>query len=215
MTLSLQDFRDELRSSCGQDEDDLPNATADRFLNISWWELSDKVDFSEKEAISSFSLASGVRSYPTDSITTDINSIVMVQIRVDDEWVTMKKRDHNELMDGENVSPESYATPERYSKFENSLYFDPTPDKIYPSRISYLRTLDDIAVSGVTIPRVWQEFILLGALARVYRRKGDLQRSAAIRNERNELSLTAQTVKSRETVDLRTVGVQVLRQRYP
>ena len=148
-------------------------------------------------------------------MSSDINSITAVFLKVDDEWKPLKKRDFNQIMDG--LNDESYArgTPEEYSNYSTDIYLDPSPSEVVSIRVTYQRTLDDIISSGIPVPRVWEEFVILGALARVFRRKGDYTRSQLVRNERNELSLTSATVKARETIDYRQVGVSVLRQRYP
>jgi hypothetical protein len=208
-------FRDEVRAATGMDEDDLSNTIVDRFLNISWWELSDKVQFKEREAtIDGLSLA-GTQSYSISGLSSDINSLVSVFLKVDDEWIPLKKRDYDQILDGQNDTVYARGAPEEYSSFGGSIFFSPIPDKQYSFRVNYLRTLADISVSGVSVPQVWDEYIILGAVSRVFRRKGDYQRSAAVRQERNELTLTAQTVKAKETVDYRMVGVQPMRQRYP
>lgn len=215
MSLSLQTFRDEVRATTGMDEIDLPDTILDRFLNIAWWELADKVAFKEKEATVDANTVAGTQSYSISGLSSDINSLVSVFIKVEDEWTPVDKRDYDQILDGQNDNVYARGTPDKYSSYGGSIYFSPIPDKAYPFRITYLRTLADIAVAGVNVPQVWDEYIILGATSRVFRRKGDYQRSAAVRNERNELTLTAQTVKARETVDYRMVGVRPLRQRYP
>ena len=85
MGLSLQNLRDRLRKATGTDTDDLTNADADLYLNMSWWELQDKVNFREREFISEFTISEGDRSITLSDEITSLNHVISGSIRAADE----------------------------------------------------------------------------------------------------------------------------------
>jgi hypothetical protein len=217
MTLHIHDLRDELRETTGMDSDDLTDTVANRYLNLSWWELQDKIKFREKEGIADIATVAGTASYALTSIDAALDNVVSVNIlsRVGDDYAPLRKRDYTSILDGLNTSDSARGVPNEYAIHANLIYFDPIPDSPYTVRVLFRKTLANL-VSGVApVPQVWHEFIILGAAMRVFRRNGEYQKSAAIRMERDALILITVEDITKETEDFRHAGIQVYRQRYP
>lgn len=215
--MSLQDLRDELREILGVDIDDYSNVKVDRWLNLAWWELQDKIKLREKEGEASFSTVASQRDYAVNStISSDFENTEHVAILVDDEYVALKYTYYDNFMDKRNDSTDAQGTPEEYSRLGGDLFLWPTPDAVYTISVKYRRTLLDLAqTNGPPIPQPWHEFILLGGVMRGFRAMGEYNRSSAIRTERDSLMITALETETKEQRDYSMAGAIVLRQRYP
>ena len=217
MGLVLQDLRNDLRNMTGTDVFDLPDVDADRFLNMSWWELQDKVKFREKESQAEISLVAGVQNYTLASYNTSIESISYVSIRAITEtgYDPVLKREYENINDVLDTVVTNRGRPEWYARYGGDIYLCPIPDKAYILRLLFRKTLADLSVSGAPVPQVWHEFILLGGGYRVFRQIGEYKRSREIKAERDALSITTEDVPAKERVDYHQVGVRILKRRYP
>jgi hypothetical protein len=195
MGLDLSQLREELWENTGTDSYDYDASTLDRLLNLSWWEIQDKLGFREKEGEGTFNTVPSQESYPIAAITSDINSIQGVYLRQENEWVELDFKDHTSIMEGRS---DHTSTPIIYSRYNSNLYLHPAPDKVYSIKIKYLKTLDDLGSGGAPVPQSWHEIILLGAEYRLWRKMGDITRSSAIRNERDALIMTASVTPTQE-----------------
>lgn len=214
MSLSLQNLRDELRSTVGLDEDDADNVQVDRWLNLSWWELQDKVRFREKEGVLSFNTIIGTNSYILEGLAADFESTEQLVVTYENQNYPIRYRDHNTLLDKLNTDTNARGMPEEYYRLGGNLLLYPIPDKVYTLTLKYRKTLADIQAGGVSVPQSWHEFILLGGIMRAYRNIGEMNRAMMIRAERDSLALTMSDVEAREKSDLRLAGVRLLQNRY-
>jgi hypothetical protein len=216
MAISLHNLRDELRETTGMDETDLPDNIAERYLNLSWWELQDKVKFREKENRATLNLVAGTRSYLLTAIDPSIDNITSVAISQlnTTQFNLINKRDYHAILDESDSDTYARGVPSEYATYGTSIYFDPIPDAAHVAEIVYRETLQNIPAGGPPVPQVWHEFVLLGAIARVFRRNGEFQKSAAIRMERDALAVITVPDIVKETEDFRMVGIHVVRAPY-
>lgn len=217
MSLSLQELRDEVREITGLDEDDLPNPRLDKYLNLAWWELVDKVDFKEKEGVSSFSTVAGQINYNLTTIAADVDNVrrVTIQSSTLSDFTPLDKTDYRNIEDNLSTQTYSRGLPEKYSRYNTQIYLYPIPDSVYTVRVLYQKTLEDIATAGVPIPQVWHEFIYLGGAMRAARANNEFQQAKSIRAERDGLILTLSTTEAKETKDYSYAGARIIRPRYP
>lgn len=186
-------------------------------INHSYWELQDKVDLREKEAEYSFATTPGTASYSLASLISDYDFIFHVTGKSPDEneWFEILPTEYQNLKN--SLSEETYARglPERYSRWNANLILFPVPDEAYSITLLYKKALGDVGIAGPDIPEAWHEYVFLGALYRFFRELGEYTRAAAIRTERDALTLTVSTNREKERVDQKQYGVKILRQRYP
>jgi hypothetical protein len=170
MSLNLQEMRDELRDVLGVDDEDMPNARTDRYLNLAWWEVADKYNFLEKERESSISTVDGTRDYSTPVSIDAIQRLFITPDETGETPVHLKQM-------GKDVYAEKYIDnddakdePTHYLSWDhNTIRLYPTPDDEYVITIEYLITLDDLDSGGPIIPQSWHEIILQGAIWRGWR----------------------------------------------
>ena len=215
--MSLQDLRDELREILGVDIDDYSNVKVDRWLNLAWWELQDKIKLREKEGEASFSTVISQRDYAINStISSDFENTEHVAILISGTYVPLKYTYYDNFMDKRSDDSTARNTPAEYSRLGGDLFLWPTPDAIYTILVKYRRTLLDLSqTNGPPIPQAWHEFILLGGVMRGFRAMGEYNRSAAIRLERDSLMVTALETETKEQRDYSMAGIKLIRQRYP
>lgn len=217
MGLSLQNLRDRLRKATGTDTDDLTDADADLYLNMSWWELQDKVNFREREFISEFTISEGDRSITLSDEITSLNHVISGSIRAADEesYSPLVKKEYEDLQIRQSNATEEYDTPQAYARFNSDIYFWPVPDQDYVVQLQIRKTLDDLSTSGAPVPQVWHEFILYGAVYRFFMDLGEHRRAAAFRNQQESLAVTTQDDPTKERLGNAYSGVTILKRRYP
>jgi hypothetical protein len=216
MSMTLQEIRDELRRAAGVNSTTHPDSIIDPFIQRSYWELQDKVDFREKEAKLDFSLVVGTNVYSTTTLASDFDNIIHLSILPQDStaWVELDRKDFTYITDNRDDDTDARAQPEYYARFGSSIYFIPTPDYAYSVTMVYRKVLGDVGTSGPSIPTVWHEFVFLGALQRLYYTLGEFNRASAVRNERDSLIITTPTTSTKERMDSSRAGISILRQRY-
>lgn len=212
MSLSLALLREDLRTHLGMDSDDLPDADADRLLNRAWWPMAAQINFSEKETEYSFTTVDGTQEYnfPSDSdavervIIRDPDSNTWEPISKIDDWTMFDKQDDDED-----------AMPVYYSRRNNVFVFYPVPDAAYDVKVKYQQTLSDLQASGPGVPQEWHEVILWGAVSRGFFQLGDWNRGQQAQVQQATYLNSLKTQEERETIDRPTVGLRVLKRRYP
>lgn len=218
--ISLPSLRTELLEHLGLDEDDLDGETwstdtIDLLLNRAFWELSYKFPFREKETIVSFTTTEGTALYACPS---PFEALKMLSIEDPDTF------EHKQL---EKISKSTYENkfvnnpdgseedmPNAYVRESGNIRLHPTPDDTYTITMKYDTTLADLGNSNQTlsIPQVWHEIILFGAVWRGLKRLGDHARAAEFRKDQLSLLGSLEPVENKEKVDNRYAGLEVLRE---
>ena len=216
MGLTRSVLHDEIWESTGTDSSDLDTTVLDRMLNLSWWEIQDKLGFREKEGEGSFSTVAGTSAYDVSGISSDVESIqhVTIQNSTEDTWSPLIYKDKQWFMDERDDNAESEDVPEYYTRFGDEIQLFPTPAGIYTVRVKYLKTIADLITSGFPVPQPWHEIIRLGAEARVWYRLGDPARRDDTLRFRDSLVAGMTEVKVKENVSNRA-AISLLRAPYP
>lgn len=183
MGMTSQQLLSELRENTGTDIDDVPDDIALLLLNRSFWELLNKVHFTEKERVIPFSTMVGVKKYRTPVTFEAIIGITMIDptsqqfSRLDSVGEWTYDNEHNDDVI-------NYAQPTKYFRQEQYIVLEPTPDIVYNLNIRHNILLQDVDTAGseLTIPREWHEIILYGGCYRLFVRLGDLNRASQMRN---------------------------------
>lgn len=221
MTLSLANLRSELLSHLGVDVTDFPNGNTDLdlLINRSWWEIMDKLDFREKEAVSSYNTIVNQRLY---AIGTVFGSNVMDAIRKiaieqeeDEKELVLDQMTldvYNNLYNNDNTN--AAAQPTHYIRDGSSFYLYPTPDAIYSLTLYYQAILADIPSGGPVIPQSWGEVILYGAIWRGFLKLGDTNRGYSFKKTQMDLINTSTPVKAKELMDDPRAHLEVLGRDY-
>lgn len=212
MSLSLILLREDLRTHLGMDDDDLPNADADRLLNRAWWSLGSQLRFSSKDATHSFTTVAGTEEYP---IPTDSDAIQKVVIKetTEDEWSPVINIADWNMFELEAESPQQQPT--HFSRRGPNFVLWPTPDQEYDVRVKYLRTLADIQASGPEAPQEWHEVILWGAVSRGFYSIGDWTRGQQAQAQQSLMIASLDTQETKDHEDRVFSGLRVYRRRYP
>lgn len=216
MPLNQTQLRNQIWSATGTDSDDISGDELDTYLNLSWWEIQDKLGFREKEGTADFSTAAGTQAYDVSSISSDLESIqhVAIQNTGMTTWEPLHYKDYRYIVDNNDDSVDSRDLPEYYSRYNEYLYLLPIPSGIFTVRVTYLKTLDDLISSGYPVPQSWHEIIRLGAEARVWHSLGEPTRRNEAFAFRDSLATTATEVKVKENVS-KQAAISLLRAPYP
>lgn len=209
MTISVNTLVTELREHTGLDLTDLPDPDAILLLNRSWWEIMDLFEFREKEQTFVFNTVNGTRSYNVPSLFDAMQSL-----SIEDSNKSHKGLDpidpqvyENEYVDDTDAN----AMPIRYYREGSTVVLYPTPDDIYEITMKYLTTLADLAAGAVpAIPKSWHEIILFGGVYRAHMRAGEMQKASWYRKNQADMMNNRVPTKSKEEVDSRHWGLQVL-----
>lgn len=208
MGLSVNQLINELRATCGVDEDDLPMTDAELLLNRSWWDLTNKVDFRETEMSATFNTVAGAERYEIGPPFEAIHSISVYDSTVD-KWQLIDVFDTRVYDSNLKANTLERGLPTNYYRENKAIVMWPTPDAAYEIKIRYKITLADLAAGGSApvIPQEWHEIILLGAAWRCYQRLGDMARKDSIKNDWLGLINNTLDVKSEEKVDTKFARV--------
>lgn len=219
MGFDLPTLRSEVRNIVGMDTYDLVDVDLNLQMNMSWWELQDKINFREKEGIGTITTIAGQRGYQSfdNGVVMESLTHVTVTPRTGQGTadVTLVKIDYINIMNEVDSATTNRGMPTEYARYGASIYFNPVPDYAYTINLAYRKLLDDISLTGFIIPQAWHEFILLGACRRIFRRNGEYQKAAAIRADSDALTLTNIEKETKERVDFHEAGIQIKRARYP
>jgi hypothetical protein len=219
MGFDLTTLRSEIRNIVGMDSSDLPDTDVNLQMNMTWWELQDKINFREKEGSGNVLVFAGIREYAIFDTNSALESLTHVTITPatghGTQDVALKKIDYINGMEEVDYATTARGMPTEYARYGGSIYFFPLPDQQYTVNLAYRKLLDDVSITGLLIPQAWHEFILLGACRRIFRRNGEYQKAAAIRADSDALTLTNIEKETKEKIDYHFAGIQVMRARYP
>lgn len=217
MGLTLQNMRDQLRSHLGMDDLDIPDVDVDNFLNLSYWEITKKLNFREVEQYIDITLGIGTRTYPISSMNISFDSVrhVTIQDLDDESWRPVNQVDYTTISDTLDDTPEAYDEPIRYARFNDNIVFDPNPDQAYTVRVQYRESLGDLISSGPGVPEEFHEIILLGGVHRAWLSKGNYNRSEAVMQRQLSLVSTIIEIPTKENIDYQSAAGKIIRTRYP
>ena len=219
MSLTLQQMRDLVREGLGGlDEQDMGDPSVDRLLNLSFWELTSKFPFEEKNLRSEFSSVAGTENY---SLSTEIEAAGAIEMEafqgmsvVDDEG-----KAHALQSAAENWLETQYSTattfrgrPEYYVRRDDLIRLWPVPDDVYTIRVLLLRSLDTmvyLSVEQTGLPREWDELTVEGAITRGHYYNQDYKLAQQAENFRVMKVRTAQSTLAKEEEDSRYAGLIV------
>lgn len=211
MSLDLSDMRELLRQGLGGlDSQDLPDAEADRLLNMALWSIEDRFDFQTKETMASGTLVSGTE---TVSLPSDLDAITSVAVQEDqgNRWQKLDRTTQDFLDDHQDPDAESEAFPEKYLRRDAEIILYPTPDKAYSYRIALREAVASLAAAGDTpdLPRNWHEIVVEEAVVRghFYHQDYNLAQMAANFSVGHQRS--AVLSQNKEEEDSRRSGLEV------
>ncbi len=190
--LSLDDMRRLLRKGLGGlDIQDLPDLEADELLNMSLWDLSDRFSFKERECLKESNFTEGIREY---AVPNDLDAIIDISVQelddtadptVSSRWVPLERMSFKRDSELRNLGSDAEALPTRYVRRDRTITLDPTPDKDYPFRIIFWRTLASLlsgTVDTTGLPRNWDEIVVEGAIKRGHFYQQDYNEARAATN---------------------------------
>lgn len=213
MSLTLQNFRDELRDHCGVSDAEWPNATTDQLLNRSFWEIQDIYEFREEEETADIALVAGTSEY---NIEVDQDSIESVRILDNntDNWSAIQMEDDRQFTQNTSDATYTRAKPEYYVRRGNKIIFRNVPDTAYTVRVHYRKSLGDVLSSGTGIPQAWDEVVMYGAVWRGYAKLGDWNRKQMAKATQAELIQPKKSTEVKELGDTRMAGISFASRPY-
>ncbi len=213
MSLTLQQFRDELREHCGVDSVEWDNTATDKLINFSFWEICDLFEFREKEGTAILSAVNGTNDYLSPTDVDSIESITVLDNN-SDEWDPVTFLGDKEFEGLLSDRVDSRTKPTHYKIRNNEIVLYPTPETAYSLRVQYKRSLGDVLSSGTRLPQNWDEPILFGAIWRGFARLGDWNRKQSAKAAQAELIQPKKSREVKELEDTQMAGLQVPRRAY-
>lgn len=216
MTLNLSQLQTELWEATGTESRDLSTTILNRMLDLSWWEIQDKIGFREKQSSGTFPTVQGTDGYEISSISSDVEAVRRVYIQnIDSEaWEELPNKSYGNILAERSDSADAEAAPQRYARYENQIILDPIPDQAYTIKVIFDKTLVDADADGFPIPQAWIEIILRGAEARIWHRLGDPTRRDDTLKYRDSLVDGLSTTPVKESVS-KMAAISLPRARYP
>ncbi len=217
MGLTLQNMRDNVRTTLGVDDTDWLDPVVDSWINKSYWELDSKFPFREKEANSCFNTVIGTYVYTIGASNFESLQNLSVfdpsteqQRSIDRTTIDWMNQQYS-IVDSMRGIPTSYVRRE-----QKDLIFWPTPDAIYNISYEYLKILPDLVTgsSNPAFPRQWHEIVELGAEWRGFKAIGDTKRMIDSRNAQVTMIGSSVPVEAKEEFDSHRAGVQVIGRSY-
>ena len=217
--LTLQQMRNLLRKGLGGlSESDLSDIDADLLLNMSFWELSSKFPFEEKNLRTTFSTVAGTENY---SISAEINApgaVVLEAIQgmsvLDSEGKSHPlQRATEAFLEEEYSTATSYRSrPTHYVRRDDLIRLWPIPDDVYTIRVLMLRTLDTmvyLSIEQTGLPQEWDELTVEGAITRGHFYSQDYNLAQQAQNFQTMKVRTAQSTHAKEEEDSRYAGLVI------
>lgn len=168
-----------------------PVEQLDLYLNRSFWEIQNKFPLREKEVISTFSTIVGIRNYDVIFPTEAVKHIAIRKNNdggIGQEYpLEQITRDQYEQLYA--TTEDQWDIPVKYVREGCIIRMWPTPDEAYTIIIKRLVALSDLSNvnSTTTIPQVWDEIIMFGALWRFCVDLGDLNRVTYFKSLQGEM----------------------------
>lgn len=218
--LNLQEMRDLVRKGLGNITiQDLGNDEVDRFLEMSFWELEAKYPFKEKECRIEFPLVIGEHMYELPNFANlnpiDVEALQSVSVLDDDNTTHPLVRMTQTWWDTVYLHAKGsdyYALPRYYVRMDETLTLHPTPDRTYPIRIYFLKTLRTVIETPdePDLPRSWHEIVVEGAITRGLFYDQDYAEAAQAANFPLSKIRSSVPVKAKEEQDSHYSGLEVL-----
>ena len=216
--LTLQEMRNLVREGLGGlNEQDISDPQVDRLLNLSFWELTSKFPFEEKNIRADFPTVAGTGDY---SIATEINigGITLDALQnlsvLDSQGKThVIQRATEAWIETEySTDANSQAMPEYYVRRGDWIRLWPIPDDVYTVRVLLLQTLATLAyltVETTGLPREWDELTVEGAITRGHYYNQDYKLAQQAENFRVMKIRTAVSTQAKEEEDSHYAGLIV------
>lgn len=219
INLSRMEYR--VRKAVGiidTNDPDLPQADIDEYLNLSLWEVEDKMPFREKEVTSTLSTVAGTRQYTVPTPIECLREIAIVDPTTGQHspLMLMTPQDYESVYIDDTIDTSQQDAPTNYFPESNYITVWPTPDQVYTLVIRRNTLLTDLANASdvLAIPQVWTEVIILGG---VWRAQWDFGNKAGARETRKmQASLidSITPVPVKELGDTSFAGVDVFGRDY-
>jgi hypothetical protein len=213
MGLSVDQIDTELKELLGIDDDDYDLPTRLLWINRSFWEITAKFDFREKEGSYAFLSADGDNEY---TVPVDLEALQSIAITQSDgaSRTTLTRITKENYLNTYTSDFNLRAIPEHYYREGNKIILSPVPDDIYNIEIKYLKTLTDLISGGsVVLPQEWHELILFGAAYRGFLVMNDKVSAEFYRNQQTNLTASTIPTEAKEEKDSRFAAVDVVTRR--
>jgi hypothetical protein len=219
--LSLDRMRFLVRKGLGNlTEVDLPDLEVDELLNMSLWSLSERFPFKEKECVVEAPILAGVNSYGVPNLH-HLDALYSLAVRGEDgeaEKLARRSMDwieQNRQVEDPALAPEGgkRGRPQYYTRWRNTIFLHPIPDKDYIIRAAYWKTVPSLTEGSVEtpdLPRNWHEIVVEGAITMGHYYNEDYNLAQQAENFRIGHERTAINVTAKEERDSRVAGLQVL-----
>jgi hypothetical protein len=198
-----------------EDDPDLTNDDVDLYLNRAYWEVQDKFPFREKERRGTFVTQIGVRNYEMPKPFEALTGLSIVD-PVSGQHTPLdymeNDRYESEYQEGENF----YGTPQFYTRMDCFATLLPTPDKAYTLVLRRKIILTDLSSSNQlsSLPQVWDEILIFGAVWRGFFDFGDFARANQVKAHQVSLLDTIVPTPAKELGDTSRAGLEVLGREY-
>ena len=214
MIISTQSLIDELRLHLGEDEGDIPDNDALVLLNRSYTEIQDKYPFREKEVTATFPTVEAQRLYGVPAPFEALRQISILNPDTDIHEVLEKMS----ILDYENNYSEvstDEAMPTGYVREGCNIRLYPTPDDIYTLTLKYWSPLTDLSlVQSPSVPAVWHEIILFGAVYRGFFRRSDYVRGNQAKMQQKTMIDSIIPIEAKEEIDTPMAALNAMRPTY-
>lgn len=213
MTIDIVRMRVLVRRPTGVtlDDSDWQDSDIDEKLNFSFWEIQDKFPFREKERTGTFQTVIGTRDYQMPSPFECLTGLSIVDL-TSFQHTPIDKWEQDTYEQNYVEGTQNYGKPTRYVREQCFARLWPTPDQVYTINIRRNIILTDLSGSNPTlsIPQVWTEIIIQGAIWRVFFDLGDFARANAVKQNQVTLINTITPTEQKELKDTRRAGLEVL-----
>lgn len=209
--MTLSSIVDELRLATGEDETELSDADALKYINRAYWGLLNRYPFKEAEETVTFDVAASTALY---ELPTDFSAIRLIAIENPDTGKhtplnRMTPYEYEKIFVNPTITDGVEGFPTSYVREAACIRLYPTPDEAYTMTLKYWKDLSDLAslATAPNIPRTWHEILLTGAVYRRFMVLGDFQRANAFKAENIQLIDSAVPVEGKEEFDTHLGGV--------
>lgn len=217
MTLDLTQLEDGLRNILGVPvtHPKFSTTNLDLYLNRSFWEILDKVEFREKEASGTFPTVASERYYDLPVSFDYLQHLSIVDLVGQHTQLIKMTPEEYESSYSEDSANETFPT--HYIREGCGIKLWPTPDQVYTIVIKFTINLADLSVTNTNpgVPQVWHEVILFGAAWRAFLELGDFPRYQQYIALHTAKMAEIKPVEYKEEEDNRFAGVQAMRPSYP
>lgn len=225
--IPLEDMRALVRRGLGGlDEMDMPNAEADRLLNMSLWELESKFPFKEKECLTRTPLIVGVGEYMLPNNLDALITVSIVRGRLEGEDLAASNQppvrykliksgaDEESEAQPSSIDTSLQGRPTHYFRRNRVIVVSPTPrtgewvlELLMWRAVASI--IDDPTLT-IGLPRNWHELVVEGAIVRGHFFNEDYNLAQQASNFQTSKVRSAVTTDTKEDRDNRYAGVRVI-----